>query len=437
MPPSSDSLKHQAEATKTRAERRAEARAKRRDDVDRRRGKQPGAPGANLAMRPDPDEIVDHLPTHCGSCGDDLAEAPIEGTECRQVFDFPKPVLGCIEHRAMTKRCRCGATTKGRFPSSAKSPASYGPNVRASALYLLMGQHLPVERTAQAMASLLQTPVSTGFIASLVPEAADGLVGFLDGLKQRLQASALLHVDETFDQVGTDKMWFHVATNELYTFLVASMTRGKSAPDEAGVLPAFSGVMVHDRLAMYFSYDKATHAICLAHISRELAAVGIGWDQGWANDMAALLTEMNNAAHVARNKDRSHLPRRVLTAFLARYDELANAGLAANPKPVGRKRDVIEAAGYNLAAALVKLKPEATRFATDLAVPFTNNAAESAIRMAKIHSKVSGCFQSFTGAQAFATIRSYLATAAKHDVGPFEVLAQLFGGDAWMPPRTT
>ena len=279
MPPSSDSLKHQAEATKTRAERRAEARAKRRDDVDRRRGKQPGAPGANLAMRPDPDEIVDHLPTHCGSCGDDLAEAPIEGTECRQVFDFPKPVLGCIEHRAMTKRCRCGATTKGRFPSSAKSPASYGPNVRASALYLLMGQHLPVERTAQAMASLLQTPVSTGFIASLVPEAADGLVGFLDGLKQRLQASALLHVDETFDQVGTDKMWFHVATNELYTFLVASMTRGKSAPDEAGVLPAFSGVMVHDRLAMYFSYDKATHAICLAHISRELAAVGIGWDR--------------------------------------------------------------------------------------------------------------------------------------------------------------
>jgi transposase len=228
MPPSSDSIKHKAEASKTRAERRAEAKAKRRDDVERNRGKQPGAPGANLSMRPDPDEIVEHLPTTCGSCGDDLADASVEDTECRQVFDIPKPVLGCIEHRAVTKRCRCGAVTKGRFPDSARAPASYGPNVRASALYLLMGQHLPVERTAQAMASLLGCPVSTGFIASLAPEAADGLVGFLDELKARLRDSALLHVDETFDQVGTEKMWFHVAANELCTFLVASMTRAKS-----------------------------------------------------------------------------------------------------------------------------------------------------------------------------------------------------------------
>ena len=63
------------------------------------------------------------------------------------------------------------------------------------------------------------------------------------------------------------------------------------------------------------------------------------------------------------------------------------------------------------------LKPEATRFATDLDVPFTNNAAESAIHMTKIHPKVSNCFLSLTGAQGFAAIGSYLATATKHDVG--------------------
>ncbi len=265
MPPSSDSPKNKAEATKTRAARRAEAKAKRKDDVERNRGKQPGAPGANLSMRSDPDEVVEHEPTNCGSCGNDLSDAPVEGLERRQVFDTPVPVVSCIEHRAVTKRCTCGATTKGAFPTEAKAPATYGPNVRASALYLLMGQHLPVERTAHAVAQLLGCPVSTGFIASLVPEASDRLVGFLDTLKQRLRASSLLHVDETFDQVGTDKLWFHVATNELYTFLSASMTRGTSAPDEAGVLPDFRGTMVHDRLAMYFAYDKATHAICLAH----------------------------------------------------------------------------------------------------------------------------------------------------------------------------
>ena len=45
--------------------------------------------------------------------------------------------------------------------------------------------------------------------------------------------------------------------------------------------------------------------------------------------------------------------------------------------------------------------------------------------------------QSLAEAQGFAAIRSYLATAAKHDVGALDALAQLFGGEAWIPPRTT
>jgi transposase len=152
--------------------------------------------------------------------------------------------------------------------------------------------------------------------------------------------------------------------------------------------------------------------------------------------MAALLTEMNTAAHDARAKGKAHLSRRMLTGFLSRYDTLTAAGLSANPTPIGRDRDSIEKDGYNLAAALTKLRAEATRFATDLAVPFSNNEAERALRMAKLHKKISGCFQSDEGARSFATIRSYLATARKHNVGALDVLAQLFSGDAWMPPIT-
>ena len=181
--------------------------------------------------------------------------------------------------------------------------------------------------------------------------------------------------------MGTKKWWLHTATSELYTYLFASPTRGKAAPDEAGVLGQFRGVMVHDRLSMYFNYDKADHAICGSHVLRELAA---------------------------------------------------------NPAPVGRQRDYLERKSHNLVAALEKLKTEATRFATDLSVPMTNNAAERSLRMAKIHHKVSSCFQSEEGARAFATVRSYLATARQHGVGGLDVLAQLFRGEAWMPPpRTT
>ena len=86
--------------------------------------------------------------------------------------------------------------------------------------------------------------------------------------------------------------------------------------------------MVHDRLAMYFNYDKATHAICLAHVLRELEPIGIRWDQGWANDMGALLKEMNNAAHAARGTGATRSPPPLLKTFLARYDTIVEQGLS-------------------------------------------------------------------------------------------------------------
>ncbi|MHB8437520.1 MAG: IS66 family transposase [Acidimicrobiales bacterium] len=436
LPPSSDSPKQQAEATKTRADRRAEAKAKRKGEIERRRGKQPGAPGQNLAMKAVPDEIVTHEPTNCSSCGEDLSEVDEEGIERRQVFDTPDPIIVSTEHRSAKKRCTCGKLNAGAFPREATAPASYGPNVRAVALYLLFGQHLSVERTADAMSTMLGAEVSTGFVASLAKEAAGGLTSFIDVIRRRLTSSFLVHADETSDQVRTDKWWFHVVSNDLYTYLFASPTRAKSAPDEAGVLPEFAGVMVHDRLAMYFKYDKATHAICLAHVLRELEPIGIGWDQGWANDMTALLTEMNNAAHDARSTGATALAPPLLKTYLARYDTIVEQGLLANPAPLHRERDYLERKAYNLVAALKKLKSEATRFATDLRVPMTNNLAERDVRMLKLHSKISSCFQSDDGARNFAAIRSYISTARKHKVNALDALAMLFRGDAWMPPNT-
>lgn len=266
LPPSKDSPGEAARATKSRAERRAEKRAAEKTEK-RRRSKQPGAPGANLAQREDPDEIVVHEPERCSSCGDDLATAREEGHEARQVFDLPAPSLVVIEHRAVRRRCRCGRLTCGEFPAEASAPAAFGPSLRAAALYLLHGQHLSVERTVEALSELAGVEVSPGFVASLVPEAHGRLEasGFLETLRERLRDAEVLHVDETTDQVGTRTFWLHVAATKLYTYLFASSTRGRDAPDRAGVLGQFSGVMVHDWLQMYFAYKGATHAACAAH----------------------------------------------------------------------------------------------------------------------------------------------------------------------------
>lgn len=139
MPPSLDSPGKRAEATKIRAERRAEQKRERQAEV-RRRGKQVGAPGQNLPVRENPAEIVTHEPGQCSSCEEDLSGAADEGFEARQVFDVPDPKLICTEHRLVRRRCRCETVMAGGFPPEAKAPTSYGPKLRAATLYLLHGR---------------------------------------------------------------------------------------------------------------------------------------------------------------------------------------------------------------------------------------------------------------------------------------------------------
>ena len=199
------------------------------------------------------------------------------------------------------------------------------PERRATALYLLHAQHCSVERTTQALSEMLGVPVSTGFVASLAKEAATLLDPFLTALAEQLVASPVVHVDETPDQVRTGTVWFHVCATDLHTFLYASDTRGKAAPDEAGVLGRFTGTMVHDRLAMYFNYTDASHAVCLAHILRDLEAAGAGSNQSWAQEMQELLKETNRACHVARAKGKKRLGPKALASFLSSYDALVAA----------------------------------------------------------------------------------------------------------------
>lgn len=432
VPPSTDTLAERA-AQAARRQSKGEKKAQ------RRAGKQPGAPGAHLGRVDDPDEIVEHAPEVCDACGDELGSDDGVGVESRQVFDLPPRRVHVVEHRAHKRRCACGHTTAASFPSEATAPACWGPEVRAVAAYLLVRHHLPVARVAQILTDLVAAPVSTGWVAGISVEAAGRLDGFLADLADRLAGEDVLHVDETGARVSGIKHWFHVASTGWFTHLAVHRRRGHAATDDIGILARYRGTIVHDRWAPYWHYDQAAHALCCAHLLRDLAAVSENWVQaGWAERMAELLVEAKTLCDTAVMKGHRRLHWRHRHRIEARYDTiLADAFSVCPAPPDGAKRPVAERIAYNLAVALRDRRHEVLAFTSDLAIPFDNNQAERDLRMVKLQQKISGAFRTPTGAEAFATVRSYIETGRKHGNNPLDLLARLFAGTPWaLPPPT-
>ena len=438
---SSNSSKPPSADDQAQRESRQARRARERGDAKQRRpGKQPGAPGAHLARVDTPDRVVTHTPVACGACGESLSDAPVCGVESRQVFDLPARRAEVVDHRGERRRCACGHTTAAAFPDEATAPACWGPNARAIAVYLLVRHHIPVARAAEILSDLCGAPVSTGWLASLSGEAADGLDGFVDDLKTRLGAEPVIHADETGARVAGNKRWFHVVCTALFTFLAAHPKRGNEANDDHQILPDYRGTLVSDRWRPYWTYTNIVHQICCAHLLRDLEDVAVVATQnGWAHAMRDLLYDANRRTQAAVAAGKPQLSRHQRSRIRARYREIVADAHTANPDPTGwsdqpRKRDALERASHNLAIAFAAREDEILRFTTDLAVPFTNNQAERDLRMVKLQQKISGTFRTTRSAQNFATIRSYIETGRKHDQNPIRLLEQLFTGAPWAIP---
>lgn len=276
--------------------------------------------------------------------------------------------------------------------------------------------------------------MSTGWLAGLTGEAAEDLGPFIAGLKDRLAEEPVAHADETGCRVAGVKQWFHVVSTVLLTYLAVHAKRGNKATDDMGILGRFGGVLVHDRWAPYWTYSRIRHAICNAHILRDLAAIAeVDRYKPWADAMAGLLVDAKRRCDRAREQGRAQLPRGQFVR--AHYDALVADFFTGHPSPAeGWPKGSYGRDAHNLAVALRDHRHEVLRFVADLAVPFDNNQGERDLRMAKLQQKVSGSFRTDHGARRFATVRSYIETGRKHGLNPLDLLAQLFNGQPWTVP---
>ena len=133
------------------------------------------------------------------------------------------------------------------FPARLTEPVQYGPNVRALAVHFTQGQMLWYARTA--------------------------LHSTADLIAQYLRDAALVNADESGLRVAGKLHWLHIAANDTLTWYGLHAKRGMEAITAHGILPNRLGVLVQDCWAPCWKLDDATHALCNAHLLRELLYV--------------------------------------------------------------------------------------------------------------------------------------------------------------------
>ena len=272
------------------------------------------------------------------------------------------------------------------------------------------------------MEYLLGHRLSEGTICTIQDKLYHKLAGFEERSKQELIASPVIHVDETGVRVEGAREWAHVTSTAELTYYAIDPQRGKAALDRIGILPHFQGNTVHDRWQTYFKYDKPQHSLCNAHNLRDLTFFEEEEKAVWALSFKKHLLEGKNAVEAAKQAQKDHLEPEFWQAYSRHYDEILEREQKKLPPPVrtGKRGKVKKSPQQNFIENMLTLKEAVLRFMSDFRVPFTNNLAESDLRMFKVKGKVSGTFRSRHGAECFARTRGYISTVRKNGANVFQ-----------------
>jgi len=413
----------------------------RRPQSPRKKGEKPaggqkGHKGQTLEWVETPDQIEVHSVSVCEGCGASLENVGPIKVECRQVKDVEIKVL-VTEHRAEQKQCpHCGQINLGQFPDDVQYPVQYGRNLKALMVYLCIYQLISYDRVRETFSDIFRCSVSTGTLVNAVRDCSQNLAGVEERIRELLTGAQVLHVDETGLRVTGVRQWLHVASTELLTWYGHHRKRGSRATDEMQILPKFQGTMIHDFWAPYFRYPSR-HALCNAHLLRELKGISENYRQSWSEDLHDLMLEIKNAVDGVREHSGSLSPH-AGTEFLERYSRILNTGTMENPQPEfsppsGKRGRRKQSKARNLLDRCLKFQNEILSFMYDFSIPFSNNQAERDIRMVKLQQKISGTFRSEDGAASFCTIRGYISTVKKNERPVLSSLVGAFIGKPFFP----
>lgn len=379
-------------------------------------GGQSGHEGSTLEMLENPDVVIQHKPSFCNQCGEDLTHKPALFIQRRQVVDIPPIIPEFTEHRIFEKTCSCGHHTRATFPANINSPISYGPTIEATVAYMHTRQYLPFERMSEFFSDVCNLEISQGTLCSLLKRFTKKAQPAYELIAQKIENATVVGGDETGAKVNGKRGWFWAFQNQRLTYITFSNNRATATIHQNFPKGFQNAILVHDCWRSYFQINCKTHQICIPHLLRELVFFEERYQSQWAINLKELLYD---AIKLKRNLTQSQY----LNPILQRDIIIERLSVLLQTTVCEKRKDL-----YAFYKRMHKYKEYIFTFLFHEEIPPDNNASERAIRNVKVKQKVSGQFKTQDGAQSYAVIRSVTDTCVKNGqnvLEAFKIIALL------------
>jgi transposase len=375
-------------------------------------------------------------------CGADLAAAgDVRVERSHQVHDLPELSIQVTQHDVWRVRCGCGREHIGALPPDVPAaPASYGPALKALLVYLIVYQHVPVERCVQLIADLTGGAApSARFVHGMLARCAAVLAEVVKLIKTAITLAAVGGFDETVIRCGPAGGKKYILSGFTETAAAYHLGgRDLGSFTAFGILPAFTGIAVHDRYACYFHdgwANLAGHQVCLAHLVRDFEDAAECWpDAIWPVQAQRALRGLIRAWHAARGQGLAEIPARARDPLIKEFRHAVLAGLANIPPHPGAQNLHRPASRPGPAGILPRPPRRRAAFLPRHPGLAHEQHRERDLRPAKTQQKISGRLTSEEVTQDRLDIRSYLDTARKCGVNVMTALRDAICGTPWTPP---
>lgn len=373
LPPSRDSREARQERKKKRS--------------GKKQGGQPGHTGQHRKMVANPDRVVEHRPAACSGCGGELGEdGELVGEPVAHQVSEIITRVEVTEHRRMRVRCRCGTCTLAELPDGVPA-GSFGPGVQAAAATLTAAR-VGRRETVRIFSDLFGLTISLASLQRLLERTSITLEAPYTEILAALDDAPVRGADETSWPKAGDGQWLSVAINEqMALFQIAERRDRQAAKALLGEDPG--GVIVTDRYAVYLFVDDTQRQLCLAHLARDLVA--LGERNGAPGRLGrALCDQLGHVFGVLHAPGRDLEDLKGLRADIAPHrrafhDLLARGARCRDPKT------------RRFCQGLLDHETALWTFTRTPGVPATNNASERALRHAVHWRRTSYGTQTDTG----------------------------------------